>query len=198
RQLTTVPDERRDALSIIVWWESRRIAFNLLVGLAGLPTLVILAFVMSASQDWIMQGVIAYGIAANVCYTAGCVSELVARRWWAEKAKHFGPILVTVGLAFSFFMTLLATVYIPLVLRSDPGVITMEKASRRIEWRNGVVQVQNQDGTGYVRRPGIARSFTEHHWGPDPQDNYTVFRNAAGVCSIERPPHGLIRKAVSN
>jgi len=115
RQLTAVPDEPRNALSIIAWWESRRIVFNLLVGLAGLPTVAVLAFFMSASLYWIMEGVIAYGIAANVCYTAGCVSELVARRWWADKAKHFGPILLTLGLAFSFFITLLAIVYMPLV-----------------------------------------------------------------------------------
>jgi hypothetical protein len=115
RQLTDVPDEPRNALSIIAWWESRRIVFNLLVGVAGIPTVAILGFFMSASLYWIMEGVIAYAVAANVCYTAGCVSELVARHWWAEKAKHFGPILLTLGLTFSIFITLLAIVYMPLV-----------------------------------------------------------------------------------
>ena len=45
---------------------------------------------------------------------APVLSEL-GIRWWAEKAKNFGPILLTLGLAFSFVITLLAIVYMPLV-----------------------------------------------------------------------------------
>lgn len=113
RQLTTVPEEPRTAMSIVGWWESRRVVFNLLVGVAGLPTVLLLAPL--ANVYWILEGVVAYAIAANICYTAGSVSEILARHWWAVKAKHFGPILFTLGLSFSIAITLLAVLYMPLV-----------------------------------------------------------------------------------
>ncbi|HEY9867575.1 MAG TPA: hypothetical protein V6D08_00085 [Candidatus Obscuribacterales bacterium] len=97
RQLTDVPDEPRTAWSVIAWWEARRIVVNLVVGIAGLPTVVVLALFTSASFCWILEGIVAYAIAANVCYTAGSASELLARRWWAEKSKYLGPILFTLG-----------------------------------------------------------------------------------------------------
>ncbi len=115
RQLTAVPEEPRSAVSIIGWWEARRIVFNLLVGAAGLPTVAFFMIFASAPLYWILEGVVAYAVAANVCYTAGCVSELFARRWWAESAKHFGPMLFTLGLMFSLAITLFAILYMPIV-----------------------------------------------------------------------------------
>jgi len=51
-------------------------------------------------------GVIAYGIAANICYTGGWIAELLARRVWREEAKHFGKIAFVMGTIFSVILTL--------------------------------------------------------------------------------------------
>lgn len=101
-----IPDEPRGAFSIIAWWESRRILFNLIVGLCGLPTLAIIYLLGLANLGLVISGTIEYGLLANICYTAGWICELVARSWWKERAKHLGPILFSLGFAFSMLLTL--------------------------------------------------------------------------------------------
>ena len=103
-----IPDEPRDAFSIIAWWEARRFLFNLVVGLCGLPTLAIIYFLGLAHESIIISGTIEYGFLANICYTAGWMAELIARSWWKERARHLGPILFTLGFAFSVLLTLAA------------------------------------------------------------------------------------------
>jgi len=58
---------------------------------------------------------------------------------------------------------------------SDGGFVTWdEDGARRTEWSNGGYRVERSDGTGYVHTPGQSNGFTERHWGPRQQDNYTV------------------------
>lgn len=117
---TSIPDEPRGPISIIAWWESRRFLFNLIVGLCGLPTLAIVFFTGLASASLCFSGTIEYGLLANLCYTAGWICELIARHWWKERAKHLGPILLSLGFSFSIFLTLgagLVCILIFLLLR---------------------------------------------------------------------------------
>ncbi len=82
---------------------------------------------------------------------------------------------------------------------NDPGATTQTENQReRTTWPNGVERVQSQDhSTGYVRtppgidqngRPSDSNVPMEHHWGPNPQDNYDFRRNALGQDEIQRPP----------
>jgi hypothetical protein len=50
--------------------------------------------------------VIAYGIAANICYTLGWVVEIFVKIIWAEQGEHFGKISFTLGLVLSVIITL--------------------------------------------------------------------------------------------
>lgn len=109
--LLAVPEEPRASFSIIAWWESRRILFNTIVGLCGLPTFFILLF-SGAQESFVISGTIEYAILANVCYTAGWFAELLARSWWKERARHLGPILFSLGFAFSIFITLAASLLV--------------------------------------------------------------------------------------
>lgn len=104
--LTAVPEEPRGAASIVTWWESRRFVYNLVVGLCGLPTLAIVYLTGLADLGFAISGTIEYGILANICYSAGWICELTARAWWGERARHLGPILFTLGFAFSTLLTL--------------------------------------------------------------------------------------------
>lgn len=104
--LVSIPDEPRGAFSVIAWWEARRVLFNTVVLVCGLPTLAIIYFAGLASLKFTVTGAIEYAILANICYSFGCICELVARSWWKERARHLAPILLTLGLAFSVLLTI--------------------------------------------------------------------------------------------
>lgn len=111
KPLFTAPSyEFRTIPSIIAWWESRRIAYNIIVGTAGCVTGFFMHVLGFASINSLIGGAIAYGIMANICYTSGWMAELTARWLWKEKAENFGPILLSLGLIFSVLLTLLPAV----------------------------------------------------------------------------------------
>jgi hypothetical protein len=100
-------------------WELRRLPYNLIVGSVGvLSSGVILVLAAIASEIFneplglpdppilAVFGVIAYGIAANVCYTGGWLTEWVVRKVWRERAGVFGEISFVLGVVFSVLLTL--------------------------------------------------------------------------------------------
>jgi len=104
---------------IIKWWELRRIPYNLIVGATGMLTLIAIFAVAAIGElvfgvacEWpdppifAIFAVVAYGIAANVCYTGGWVVEILVRKVWKERAGAFGEIAFFLGLIFSVLLTL--------------------------------------------------------------------------------------------
>jgi hypothetical protein len=114
--LYPAPAERRTTASLLMWWESRRMLFNGIVGGTGLFTLLVIrliAFVppgVPFMLDW--RPVVAYGVLANVCYTFGWAIETAAQRLWGDKCPVIGPALFRQGLAFSVGLTLLPIVLV--------------------------------------------------------------------------------------
>ncbi len=111
KRLFTVPAEPRSWYCIILWWELRRFAFNLLVGIAGAISLMLFIYIASRRSTDFEDGpepfaVFFFAIGANICYTGGWIWELGARALWKEKAAHFGPIMFSLGLIFSILMAL--------------------------------------------------------------------------------------------
>lgn len=113
--LYPLPDLRRTPWSLLRWWESRRLKFNLIVGSAGLVTLsafglasLVLPWVSLPPSPAPLLAVISlYGLLANGCYTLGWLTELAARAVWGGRAPHMGPLLFREGLIFSVGLTLL-------------------------------------------------------------------------------------------
>ncbi len=112
--LYPLPDFRRTPLSTVRWWESRRRTFNKAVGAAGLVTLAGLSFFFALPPysspmplPFMLAGVAAYGIAANVCYTLGWMVELLARAAWGRSAPDMGPLVFRQGVIFSVGLTLM-------------------------------------------------------------------------------------------
>ena len=106
-----LPALRRDAWSIFHWWETRRIAYNLLVGATGCLTVVLVSLLttlagQSPPPAALILGSLAYGFFANLCYTAGPVLEIALDRFLGERAPHAGPVLFRQGLLFSVGLTL--------------------------------------------------------------------------------------------
>jgi len=100
----------RSPLRIVQWWESRRAAYNLVVGAAGLGTLVYAeALSRLVTGDWLRvpwQVIVAYGVAANVLYTGGWLLENIVERWLGRPVYGLGPALFRHGLVFSLGLTL--------------------------------------------------------------------------------------------
>ena len=116
---------------IVVWWEARRIPYNLLIGVVGIVSflLVIASAIvwekflrapMEMLPDSPLFGFLVtatvYGIMANVCYTGGWIAEIAAMTLWKEDAQHFGPICFMLGVIFSVVLTLFPGIVIVIIL----------------------------------------------------------------------------------
>jgi hypothetical protein len=104
-------DYRRTTLSTIAWWESRRLKYNLVVGAAGIVTVMVTGLIslvppgLPMAFDW--RPIVAYGLLANVCYSVGWFMELMMLRLIGKRAPAIGPAMFRQGLAFSVGLTLL-------------------------------------------------------------------------------------------
>jgi len=131
--LFPLPTRRRDVGSVVRWWESRRVAYNLIVGAAGCATVAVVTPlsalpVMRGGAPplaLILFGAVAYGVLANLCYCLGPITELLMYRIWGDEAPRAGPVLFRQGLAFSVGLTLfpIALAGLGLLLRVVSEVI---------------------------------------------------------------------------
>jgi hypothetical protein len=109
-QVLDVKEGPRGFWDVLFWWEKRRPLYNFLVGATGLPAFLWLNFHDgSSSVVWVL-GAVAYGIAANLCYSVGWIAELIALRHFKEKATYFGSICFALGTGFSIILTLIMSV----------------------------------------------------------------------------------------
>ena len=120
RILFPLPDTLRTPSTLLRWWESRRLTYNLFVGGTGVITLAAVTLFGSLPPRgpalgplWV--GVIVYGVLANVGYSLGWLVEMGMRALWGEEAPYAGPALFRQGLSFAVGLTLLP---VPLALIS--------------------------------------------------------------------------------
>ena len=128
-QLFSRPVDLSTPGAVILWWELRRVPYNLIVGVTGIATCGIFlgtALVCDAligvpigmsdgmGNLLIPFAILAYGVAANVCYTAGWAAELLVVFLAGRRPRHFAPILFALGTLFSIGLTLLPAVLIAL------------------------------------------------------------------------------------
>ncbi|GJG87785.1 hypothetical protein tb265_29660 [Gemmatimonadetes bacterium T265] len=106
------PTSRR---AVLAWWESRRPVYNLCVGAAGLLTLAaaygfgaLPPYPAVVRVPW--QIVALYAVMANVCYSAGPLADLWARRAGGERWAVVGPTIFRYGFVFAVGVTLLPIV----------------------------------------------------------------------------------------
>jgi hypothetical protein len=113
RLLYPSPPASRNVAAIVGWWERRRFSYNLVVGTAGVVTIlgVNLGVLLPPDGRWLgfppLLAVGAYAVLVNLCYSAGWLAELVFNRWWGNDPPRVGPILFRQGLIFSVGVTLL-------------------------------------------------------------------------------------------
>jgi hypothetical protein len=99
---------KTNVMSILGWWERRRLFYNVIVGACGLLTVALVASITAGRflVDGLVISIIPVAFIANVCYTSGWLLDSYARAIWKEKAEHFGPILFSLGLLFSMIVVL--------------------------------------------------------------------------------------------
>jgi hypothetical protein len=111
--LYPLPDIRRTPVSLLRWWESRRLSYNAIVGATGLTTLAVvkLLFLLppggsSDSLAGVLPVLLTYGVIANLAYTGGWLTELALQRFLGRSSPQSGPALFRLGLSFSVGLTL--------------------------------------------------------------------------------------------
>jgi hypothetical protein len=112
RLLYPAPVWSRSPGAVIRWWERKRLTYNIVVGTAGLSTLLVvnaLGLLPPGPRFAVvpLPAIIVFGVLANVFYTAGSVVEVVFNAWWKDDPPQIGPILFRQGLIFSVGLALL-------------------------------------------------------------------------------------------
>ncbi len=99
---------------VIRWWESRRVAYNLVLLVIGVVAVVAVVglggYLVKPGVDFeeplgILFGVPLYAIVANVCYTFGWIVELWMIGSNLGRHRTLGPRLFKAGFVFSCFLT---------------------------------------------------------------------------------------------
>src|SRR5579863_1907547 len=107
----------------IVWWERRRIAFNVVILFAGAFTLFLIQAIHAILARFgadvtvptgLVPLVLFYMLAVNICYTLGWVSELLWSDGDTARTELLRPAVYRWGLTFSVAITLLPAVFVPL------------------------------------------------------------------------------------
>jgi hypothetical protein len=104
---------------VIGWWEIQRVTYNLVVGIAGIFTGLIIScvgvfsYVVHQSDYGLpdpplfaIVGILVYAIAANIFYTGGWVTELFIRQVWPNQSDKFANRAYFYGVILSVLMTL--------------------------------------------------------------------------------------------
>ena len=106
--------ELPSAGQIILWWEGRRVFYNVAVGVVGFVSVAALLTIGPRvvsepeplfSPFFMFLGILIYGIGANICYTAGWIVELLLKKFGAQSTEKFANAAFKAGLGFSCVIT---------------------------------------------------------------------------------------------
>lgn len=119
-----LPHHADDTWAIVRWWESRRGAYNLVVGAAGLCTLAVVAVAellppLGRVPRMPLGLMAVYAIMANLCYSLGPVADALIVRRFGRQYSAVGPVLFRYGFVFAVGLTLLPIplAFVSLVVR---------------------------------------------------------------------------------
>ena len=114
----SVPQHSQSVREIVLWWEMRRIAYNIIVGAVGICSLQIFYFFISRAnklkpgEDAVEPvALLVAPIVMNICYTAGWVVEAFISDTAIRGREAIGPRLLRLGLGFSLMVIITPTVY---------------------------------------------------------------------------------------
>lgn len=109
----------------IVWWERRRIPYNLVLLATALFSFLLIVI---ASNHFIARevdlgspllGAIVYAVGANLCYTLGWITELLFYSDDPIQPERTRKRIFRLGLIFSILVTLSPALILPLIWLRD-------------------------------------------------------------------------------
>jgi hypothetical protein len=116
--LFAVPEGRRSIGAVVLWWEVRRIPYNLIVGIVGFCSLlmfyyfIIGAGILEPGEDAVEPIAILFApILINILYTTGWIVEIIIRPFLPSHTWSIGPKLLKIGLIFSLVIVLIPSTY---------------------------------------------------------------------------------------
>ncbi len=107
----------------IIWWEIRRIPFNVIILVAGICSFLVIQLIgarlVKPGEDVVeplavMVGAVVYAVAANLCYTLGWVTELLWSRGDTCQTEAIRPKIYRKGIIFSVALTISPAALVPL------------------------------------------------------------------------------------
>ncbi|MHB1001540.1 MAG: hypothetical protein ACYC27_20055 [Armatimonadota bacterium] len=114
RWFISQPEPDAKGIEVYVWWEQRRIPYNIIVGLGGIVSLVLffLFIIMSGHLEpgedaveplaLIMSAIVGPPI-INLCYTAGWVADILSRAVF-KRHRSASLALFIAGTLFSLLI----------------------------------------------------------------------------------------------
>ena len=113
-----VSTENRSLLKTILWWEYRRIPYNLIIGSIGICSLLLFYFTISRTgilkpgEDAVEpMALMAAPIIINIGYTLGWLTEIILRLFIKDKEHRIGPVLLKLGYGFSLLIVFFPSGY---------------------------------------------------------------------------------------
>ncbi len=118
-KLLQVKTEDRNLFQVIVWWELRRILYNIIVLIAGILSLIIMITAASGrvhlepGEDFFEPIMIPiFAVLCNMGYTLGWLTEVFIKR-----SATYGPKMFKRGLYFTLFWIFLpSTIWVIVAL----------------------------------------------------------------------------------
>ena len=118
-KLLQVKTEDRNLFQVIVWWDLRRILYNIIVLIAGILSLIIMITAASGrvhlepGEDFFEPIVIPiFAVLCNMGYTLGWLTEVFIKR-----SATYGPKMFKRGLYFTLFWIFLpSTIWVIVAL----------------------------------------------------------------------------------
>jgi len=114
----SVREGERSVIDIVLWWELRRIPYNIIVGIAGLFSLSLFYFfisrtnVLKPGEDAVEPiALLATPVVMNICYTAGWVVEGFLDKASSDEEDVLGPKLLRSGLKLSLIVVFIPSLF---------------------------------------------------------------------------------------
>jgi len=111
RWFFAIPPDGQSPWQVVVWWEKRRIPFNIVIGsyavvcLAGFLWAIITSGTLKPGEDAIEPlALLVAPLGINILYTLGWLVELPSRRFLSHLTPQFGPILLAAGTGLGLFL----------------------------------------------------------------------------------------------
>jgi len=108
------PQEPQTFIKTIIWWEKRRIPYNLFIGVIGAISLILffvfvdLANELKQGEDAVEPIALFFApIVINICYTIGWIVETIINSIRRKNDRSIGSKLMKIGMVFSVVVLLI-------------------------------------------------------------------------------------------